>query len=1004
MNVRVTVEDKSNIEDKGEDEVLGSVSLSSNTTPLHKPSSAASLASMALPLQVIDTNSTSLVTPRLMRAHDCHANKYYEDYTCTPASCLNGGRCLKTDVGNRCVCPGGSLGPRCKVVTRTFFGSGWAWLPPLSPCLPATISLRLLTTRPHALILYSGPLATTSNHPRYAPTPMLALQLVDGRPQVLVEGGRGPVKLIVNATLNTGTWHTLHLHLTHQGVMLIVDLCGHGWSADTTSDGHCSARAPWVDPQVIENWSGGVPLQVGGLAHPYPYPEHFGWTNAIVNQALDGCISRLTLNGEVVDVGEPAHSSGSIKGCMPQEKACGQELTFCGIRGSCAGGLIAPRCDCEPGWSGFQCSSPTVPVSLGKASYMKVALPFSQDPYHIMLQLRVRARGHPHGLLMFLPSTHHSSNLKLELRSGVACASMSGPRQGRQEVCLETFPLGDGAWHTVRVGRHGPNLIIGVDDSDGWRQNGSWESFHSSTLHGGTQDLASVAPVPLTVDTVTMGGLPEFVGTTLAKVNHDLQQCCVDDVRVMDHPIALTHDGNTSEWDQSNRHHNLHQGCVAPDVCVNTTCLPPLSCHHPWRETACSCGPGEELVGAGCHDVDECVYQPCLHGGSCINLAPGYHCVCGPAHVGHNCEWTSLTPEPQPLASPLLIVALTLFLLLVVVLGVVVNLRLYRCRATRSKAGVPATPVSVQAASDTCPRTAVEEEVLLETIKVKMPSKHIFSSQGTNHMMPLQGPGSLDDEAVTIKEMSLMIPERVARMTARDEQSEKMANQRRRSIAGVTDVDIHEGIEHKVCLPPTLRSAASHTLPCFTSVCTSTFPTAAFYSSACSTVASSPSVCSAAPCPALYSAVACHNSECATGCPVLVCSKACPASTEFKTNSPEQCPTTLCSTTAYPPASCSIPVCSTAMCPTTSHHTISSKTKCPREISSITESRERVGLRSCSVSSPRPLLAQDDLRAYAYEGEDSVGITPVAELKSFSPRIEKKSLAQFSVNKCTSNV
>ncbi|KAK8754217.1 hypothetical protein OTU49_014924, partial [Cherax quadricarinatus] len=129
-----------------------------------KPSSAASLASMALPLQVIDTNSTSLVTPRLMRAHDCHANKYYEDYTCTPASCLNGGRCLKTDVGNRCVCPGGSLGPRCKVVTRTFFGSGWAWLPPLSPCLPATISLRLLTTRPHALILYSGPLATTSNH------------------------------------------------------------------------------------------------------------------------------------------------------------------------------------------------------------------------------------------------------------------------------------------------------------------------------------------------------------------------------------------------------------------------------------------------------------------------------------------------------------------------------------------------------------------------------------------------------------------------------------------------------------------------------------------------------------------------------------------------------------------------------------------------------------------------------------------------------------------------
>ncbi|KAK8742466.1 hypothetical protein OTU49_001895, partial [Cherax quadricarinatus] len=85
-----------------------------------EPSSAATRASTALPLQVVDTNVTSLVTPRLTRALACHA---YEPESCTPNSCLNGGRCLPSSHGNRCVCPQGSVGNRCKVMARTFSGS-----------------------------------------------------------------------------------------------------------------------------------------------------------------------------------------------------------------------------------------------------------------------------------------------------------------------------------------------------------------------------------------------------------------------------------------------------------------------------------------------------------------------------------------------------------------------------------------------------------------------------------------------------------------------------------------------------------------------------------------------------------------------------------------------------------------------------------------------------------------------------------------------------------------
>lgn len=45
---------------------------------------------------------------------------------------------------------------------------------------------------------------------------MMAVQLVDGRPQLLLEGRMGALKIEVNVTLHDGDWHTLHLVLDTQ--------------------------------------------------------------------------------------------------------------------------------------------------------------------------------------------------------------------------------------------------------------------------------------------------------------------------------------------------------------------------------------------------------------------------------------------------------------------------------------------------------------------------------------------------------------------------------------------------------------------------------------------------------------------------------------------------------------------------------------------------------------------------------------------------------------------
>ena len=103
--------------------------------------------------------------------------------------------------------------PHCKIVSRTFRDRSWIWLKPLPSCLPATISFRLLTKKPNGLLLYSGPLAPPSATTTYASTSMLAVQLVGGRPQLLLEGMGPSIKLQVNSSLADSEWHTLHVHV-----------------------------------------------------------------------------------------------------------------------------------------------------------------------------------------------------------------------------------------------------------------------------------------------------------------------------------------------------------------------------------------------------------------------------------------------------------------------------------------------------------------------------------------------------------------------------------------------------------------------------------------------------------------------------------------------------------------------------------------------------------------------------------------------------------------------
>ncbi|XP_066957970.1 putative neural-cadherin 2 isoform X2 [Macrobrachium rosenbergii] len=732
------------------------------------PSSIASMASTSLRLQVVDTNSTSLVTPKLSRAPDCRSHIRDADDACTPSSCLNGGKCVRTDIGNRCICPGGSWGRRCKILSRTFRGSGWAWVKPLTPCLPTTISLRLLTKNLDALLLYSGPLASTSPRPRQPSAALIVLQLVQGRPQVLLEGARGPLKLEVDVQLNTGSWHVLHLHLNAQGVTLMVDRCSHQRLLNVTNVEHCLARAAWQEPHTSEGWISSVPLQVGGLAHPYPHPHLYGWSSGPVQHGLDGCISHLKINSQLIDLGEPAFSSGSSARCSIQDSACKQG---CGLKGQCTGGLKEPLCSCDPGWVGPQCNTSTIPMTLNHSSFSKLTLSFSPGPFTLETQLRVRTQGRSNGLLLQLSSQSQLVSLSLRLRGGVACATISGSPEINQEVCVEDYFLGDGFWHTLYVARQGYDLAISVDDGDEWRHNDTLTSFLTTLRPEGMQGTETEPPVPFNVDmeeNVSIGGVPKYSDQNVVSVQHDLTDSCIDDVRISGHHIPLPPNGNSTDWGQVTTYQHVEAGCKSPDLCVNTSCLPPLACHQTWRHTTCSCGPGKHLVAGICHDVDECTYQPCLHGGTCTNLYPGYQCSCATGTIGYNCEWHQLPSHTQHLTPPMAIAALTLSLLVLVLMGVLLTIWIHRSRTGRgagmrstgvesetdvgSVMGVIETPLS---AHDAPSIASKDEMTLLESLKMRLPTKTI-SSEGIKQPIPSVSSAALSEGSM--KDLSIIHP------------------------------------------------------------------------------------------------------------------------------------------------------------------------------------------------------------------------------------------------------
>lgn len=358
----------------------------------------------------------------------------------------------------------------------------------------------------------------------------------------------------------------------------------------------------------------------------------------------------------------------------------------------------------------------------------------------VKAQLRLKTKNVLNGSLLHLTTGQSPAAFTLHLRAGVACVTVSGTGWVGRTTCVEDFPLMDGAWHVVAAERHGHNLVITVDDGDGWRRN---ESLVTLEATDGTPD----PNVPLEMD-VSQGvvvGVWQESTDSQSDLQDDVHRLCVDDLRLSGQSLPLPPAVNTTSWGQVSSWRDLEATCSAPDACANSTCIAPLTCVSTMGVAACRCGLGRRLVGGTCEDVDECLWQPCLNGGSCYNLRPGFLCVCGPGHSGEHCQWTDQGAAGHNLAAPLALAFLTLSLLLLVVVGVGVSLRMRRCRLSRDSDG-DSQPEDGSGGTVLEEKTASREgeadwdagsQAFLDCLKVQVP--HTPSSPQLSGIAPCKG-------------------------------------------------------------------------------------------------------------------------------------------------------------------------------------------------------------------------------------------------------------------------
>ncbi|NXA34968.1 CADN protein, partial [Eudromia elegans] len=572
---------------------------------------------------VTDAGSVSLVsvTAALEAVCSCAAkDRLHRPCASYPRSpCLNGGRCIDTLHGYRCVCPASFHGPECQQTQHSFHGNGYAWFPPLRPCLESSLSLEFITAAPDGLLLYSGPLANPE--PGRADT-FIAIELSSGIPVLKMSLGGGAVMLQLPSHLNVmdKKWHHLEVRTSGQGVRLTLDRCGAARGAEAegvgerlSSEDRSGCEASASAPRPARYLNANHVLQLGGVKEslPYSYPQ-------LLHKHFTGCLRNVILDTQVQDLQAPAESLRSSPGCALTDGSCDAlGPSPCGAHGRCLGDWGSFACRCLPGYYGYPCEKAAKEYTFGPGSHIRYQLPVSAPARRTLVEAMVRTR-QPSGVIMSMSSRSKDEYITLQVVQGFLMVSYN-LGDGDYSVSLPFYNIDNGEWHHITLERIENEFTLRLYEG------------------GGKREILRARGVyrEIVIDPSSL-----VLGNAYPFSQNQSFQGCMKDVRFNNYRLPL--DTDTKELVSVLSTRGVQEGCSS-EACRSNPCHQEFVCIDLWMMHECSCPPGRVLVenGSGRRCVGTaCARRPCRYG-TCVSQSPSaFRCDCAAGYAGRACDVT----------------------------------------------------------------------------------------------------------------------------------------------------------------------------------------------------------------------------------------------------------------------------------------------------------------------------------------------------------------------------
>ncbi|NXG56211.1 CADN protein, partial [Hemiprocne comata] len=582
---------------------------------------------------VLDTGSVSFVSVTTTTSVVCTCSardRVHQPCSSYPRSpCLNGGMCIDTLNGYRCLCPALFHGPDCQQTKHSFHGNGYAWFRPIRPCFESSLSLEFITVVPDGLLLYSGPL---SNPEPGSAENFIAIELSGGVPVLKMSHGSGFVVLQFPSYLNVADkkWHRLEVRTSGQDVRFVLDQCsaavvseiegvGEGLSTEDRTNcevfGSVPRKARYLNANHV--------LQLGGVKEslPYSYPE-------LLHKHFSGCLRNFILDTqvrEVYDLQSPAESLNSFPGCTLTDGSCDTVgSSSCGIHGRCLGDWDSFACHCLPGHYGYRCDKVAQEYTFGPGSHIRYQLPISVPARRTLFEAMIRTR-QPDSVITSMLSRNRDEHITLQVVQGLLVVSYN-LGDGDYSVSLPSYHIDNGEWHHITLERNENEFAL--------RLYGG----------GGKREILKAAGVykEIVIDpsSLVLGNTYLVNQNKSFQVSLCLASGCMKDVRFNNYRIPL--ETHVKELVSVLSAQGVKEGCSS-EACRNNPCNREFICIDLWMMHECSCPPGYMVVENA--TSRQCVYtacakRPCNYG-TCISQSPAqFQCHCPDGYTGRTCEIT----------------------------------------------------------------------------------------------------------------------------------------------------------------------------------------------------------------------------------------------------------------------------------------------------------------------------------------------------------------------------